>query len=342
MKKVNFTILGIVSAAILVLAGCKNRDNNETPKPQPQTLSDNYSINSAGLYPEGIDFDSKNNVFVVSSFNKGAVYTLSADGKTFKELIKDPKLIAALGVYTDETNNRYIVVSGDAGASEKSAPNKASAGQVAYVGFYDATNGSLIKSVDLKGLTPNAGAFPNDIAVDKTGNVYITDSFSPVIYKISSDYTASIFTTNAALFTPGANSFGLNGIVYHPDGYLLAAKTNDNKLFKIPINNPETAKEIGGLAGKINSPDGLELTNDNKLVVIENGLSNGKAYTLNTTDAWNTAAVSGEETIGKAEFPTTAALASNNGIYVLQSKLGELLGGDKTQSVFGIKKITNK
>lgn len=344
MKKVNFKILGIALMSTLILAGCR-RDNNKTqpePKPQPIVLSDSYDINTVGLYPEGIDFDNKNNVFVVSSFNKGAVYTLSADGKKFTELIKDPKLIAALGVYTDEANNRYIVVSGDAGISEKSAPNKAGAGQVAYVGFYDATNGSLIKSVDLKGLTPNAAAFPNDIAMDKAGNVYITDSFSPVIYKISNDYTASIFTTNAALFTPTDKDFGLNGIVYHPDGYLIVSKTDSNQLFKVLINNPQTATQIGGLTDKIRVPDGLELTNDNKLVVIENGFSYGRAYTLSTTDAWNTATIFREETIGKAEFPTTAALASNNEIYVLQSRLAMLLNNDKTRAEYTIKKLNPK
>lgn len=317
------------------------KDEADTVNPQPK-WKDTYTLQDTGLYPEGIDYDTKNNILVIGSFHKGTVHTLSGDGQTFKTFITDPKLVAVLGVYTDETRNRYIVASGDAGASVKSGPNGSTAGSVAYVGVYDATSGAIIKSIDLTTLTPNAGAFPNDIAVDKDGNIYVTNSFAPNIYKIDINYNASIFTSNTALFTPVAGSFGLNGIVYHPDGYLIVAKTNDNKLFKIPLADPTNVTEISGLNNSIKAPDGLEWASDGKLIVVENGLAAGKIFLLASTDNWTSASIKSQETIGAQAFPTTAVNMDHSGIYILQSQLGVLLGGDNTKTEFAIKKATIK
>jgi len=338
MKKLNSkrsqfsrtSLLAFVTA--LAIFSCSGDDNNKV-----STL-DNYSIELAAMYPEGVDYDSKNERFVIGSLNKGNVSTLSTDGKNLQTLVNDDKIVGTIGVFTDEKNNRLIVVSADAGVSEKSGANGSTAGKIAYVGIYNLTTGVLIKGVDLKSLTPDGGAFPNAITVDKDDNIYVTDSFSPVIYKIDKSYNASIFVTNADLFSPAPNSFGLNGIVYSEDGYLIAVKTDDNKLFKIMIDDPSQVTEVTG-ASEVKTPDGLGWTSDKKLVVIENGLGDGKVHVLATTDNWSTATQTKEVSIGKTEFPTTCALTSNGNVYVLVSYLGKILSGDKTQNTFALEKV---
>ncbi|ASW73329.1 hypothetical protein IQ37_03660 [Chryseobacterium piperi] len=317
----------------LSLAACNNSDREDNT---PATvLSENYSFKSTGFYPEGIDFDTKNNHFVISSFRKGTVYTLSADGKEFTQLVDDANLIAALGVYTDEANDRIIVASGDAGASEKSGANGSTAGQKAYVGIYNAKTGVLIKSIDLKPLVTSGGVFPNDIAMDGNGNIYVTDSFSPIIYKIDQNYNASVFISNNNFSAP-QGSFGLNGIVYK-DGYLIVSHTQAAKLFKINIADNSVA-EITGLNNAFKAPDGLEWK-DNNLIVVENGLGEGKVHLLSTSNDWVSSSKIKESTIGKTEFPTTAFAANNGTVYVLQSYLGKLLGGDASQIDYQIKGI---
>ncbi|WP_131707610.1 hypothetical protein [Chryseobacterium angstadtii] len=333
-KKIN-SLAGFLLAAVVVsLSSCSDdKENNSETSAVP--LLENYSLKSEGIYPESVDFDHKNNRFVISSFNKGMVYTLSPDGKTLSPLVNDANLIAALGIYTDETNDRIIIASGDAGASEKSGANGSTAGKIAYVGIYNAKTGSIIKGINLKPLT-SAGAFPNDIATDANGNIYITDSFSPVIYKIDKDYNASVFVTNPAFAAP-SGSFGLNGIVYHKDGYLIAAHTQGNKLFKITISNGSVT-EITGLDNAFKAPDGLEWSG-NHLIVVENGLAEGKVHLLSSTSNWAAASKVKEMAIGQTEFPTSAYAADNGTIYVLNSYLGKLLGGDKTQADYQIKGI---
>lgn len=340
-SKLLVNTLTFITVSTLVVSACKKKEAKSelaTPVPSPISagLTDNYTVSLSALYPEGIDYDTKNNRFVISSFNKGAVYTLSSDGKAFSQLINDNNLIAATGVFTDEANDRIIVVSGDAGASEKSAAAAANAGKRGYLAFYNALTGVLMKSIDLKLLVPNGAVFPNDIAVDKDGNVYITDSFSPILYKIDTNYNASVFMNDPQFSVP-AGSFGLNGIVYDSNGFLLVAHTQSNKLFKVNIASKQIT-EVSATSANLKTPDGLEWING-KLAVVENGLSDGKIHILKSTDNWASAVQSEEFVVGKNEFPTTAVTTPNGKLYVLHSWLGKLLSGDKTQATYDIKSL---
>ncbi|MDR7211611.1 SMP-30/gluconolactonase/LRE family protein [Flavobacterium piscis] len=292
-----------------------------------------YTVTDVGLYPEGIDYDSKNEKFLFSSLHKGAVYALNTKGE-LSVFATSSQLVLPTGVYTDEIRNRLIVANADLGISQKST--EGSAGSVATVSIFNLTSGALIKEIDLKNFTPNAGSCPNDIAVDLQGNIYITDSFSPIIYKLNLNYLPSVFATNT-LFQPAPNEFGLNGIVFHPNGYLLVAKTDNSKLFKISLSNPTNITEVKGAA--FSYPDGIELDKNNNLVLVENGLGMGKTYTFSSTNNWTSATKISETNIGKEDFPTTATLASDGNVYVISSKLGNLLSGDKSQSAYTVQSI---
>ncbi|MFZ0596439.1 MAG: SMP-30/gluconolactonase/LRE family protein [Flavobacterium sp.] len=320
----------LITAFSIFFMAC---DSEKKSAATPVSFQSNYTITDVGLYPEGIDYDSKNERFLFSSLYKAAIYAMNSKGEV-TNFATSNKLVLPTGVYTDEVRNRLIVANADLGISQKSTAG--SAGSVATVSIFNLTSGILIKEIDLKNFTPNAGSCPNDVAVDSKGNIYITDSFSPNIYKIDTDYTASLFITNN-LFQPAPNQFGLNGIVFHPDGYLLAVKTDNSKLYKITLANPAVITEVTGT--DFSAPDGIELDKKNNLVVVENGLALGKTYTFSSDNNWKSALKISETNIGKEEFPTTAALASDGNVYVISSKLGKLLAGDKSQSTYTIQKI---
>jgi len=328
--------LSMTFLSALLFMGCNDSD---TSGPLPIVIQDKYDMTSKGLYPESIDYDEQNKRFLIGSFNLGEAYILSPEGK-LSHFINDFKLVGVTGVYTDEANNRYIVLSGDAGISEKSGVNGSTAGSVSYVGIYNADSGALIKGVDLKPLVPNAGVFPDDLTVDSAGNIYITDAFSPYLYKITKDYSTSIFATSS-LFSAPAGSFGLNGIVYHPSGYLIVTNLYTNKLYKVSISSNPEITEIGGLNQAIKSPDGIELNGNNELLVVENGLGdgNGIVHRIRTTDNWSTATLSGQFLVGKEDFPTSVTTVGNKSSFVISSKLGFLIGGDKSQTDFRLQKV---
>lgn len=320
----------LIAAFSILLTAC---DSEKKSAANPVSFESKYTITDTGLYPEGIDYDFNNERFLFSSLYKGAVYTINSKGGA-TVFATSSKLVLPTGIFTDEVRNRLIVANADLGISQKSTAG--SAGSIATVSIFNLISGELIKEIDLKKFTLNSGSCLNDIAVDNNGNIYITDSFSPNIYKIDNNYKATVFATNTR-FIPASNQFGLNGIVFHPDGYLLAVKTDDSKLFKISLSNPVVITEVDGAS--FSAPDGIELDRNNNLVIIENGLGQGKTYTFSSSNNWAAAIKIKETNIGKEEFPTTATLASDGNVYVVNSKLGKLLSGDKTQSLYTIQRI---
>lgn len=92
------------------------------------------------------------------------------------------------------------------------------------------------------------------------------------------------------LFTPKEwykTFVGLNGIVYHPDGFLIVIHTFSGNLFKIDLTKGEEVKIIKVKGGPLYFGDGLELLSPNKLVVA----GNPSGRLVESSDGWNTASV---------------------------------------------------
>ena len=111
---------------------------------------------------------------------------------------------------------------------------------LAAVGIYDLSSGKALDYVDLAPLAP-APHLLNGITVDAAGNAYVTDSFSPNIYKIDAEGRPSLFVHDERFVGAGIN---LNGIVAHPDGFLLVIKKSDGGLFRHPASPARTG--VGG------------------------------------------------------------------------------------------------
>lgn len=117
----------------------------------------------------------------------------------------------------------------DPGASDRSTPQ--TVGQLAGVAVYRQSTGALLAYYDLADLAPGRH-FANDVAVDDSGNAYVTDSFSPIIYRIGTDGEAKVFVDNPVFGTE--EGYNLNGIVWSPEGYLVVGNTMTGKLFRVP------------------------------------------------------------------------------------------------------------
>jgi len=269
-------------------------------------------------YPEGVAHNDKTGDFYVSSMRHGTVGVVKADG-SYKAFAKDPLLISSVGMHADPERNRLLVCVSDPGVSEKTSPKTQK--KIARLVSFDLKTGKRLKSVDLDKLAPAGGEhFCNDIAIDDQGNAYVTDSFSPIIYKVDPSFKASVFATNDLFKGKG---FGLNGIVHHKDGYLLVVKMDDGTLLKVDEKDPTKITVVA--AEKVPNADGLVLVGGDTLVVIQNGESH-KMTKLKTGDGWKTAKVTQTAPLA-AEFPTTAVDVGGK-LYINMSHLNELFGGD--------------
>ena len=135
--------------------------------------------------------------------------------------------------------------------------------------------------------------FADDVAVDEEGNAYVTDAKGSKIWKVSVEGRL-LSTIKSPLFTPKEwykNLVALNGIVYHPDGYLLVIHTFTGNLYKIHLNHrgepEEHVKLVKLLTGSLQFGDGMELLSRTKLAVA----GNPSGRLVETSDGWETASV---------------------------------------------------
>jgi len=313
--------LSFVHASILLaclcltpsLAGCTSRVAVRFERPQQALI-----LRRPALYPETIEYDRVHDQFLVGSFREGAVYRVDAEGGV-TPLVEDPRLCSVLGIAVDGARGRLWVVNSDLGASVR--PSSAGPRKLAAVGVYDLSTGAPLDYIDLAPLSAGEHLL-NGIAVDGDGNAYVTDSFSPVIYKIDRDGRPTVFLRDERFVGPGIN---LNGLVVHPDGYLLVVKKSDGALFKVPLGNPAGATSVT-TSERVVGGDGVTLVGKKGLVIIANQTPEraaNAAYYLSSSDDWTSATVGPAQPLGDV-YPTTAALRRDQ-LYVLHSKLNELI-----------------
>lgn len=299
-------LLVLLLPLLALLPGCDDDDNIITT---PVAAPDKITVPQAALNPEGIQWDEANTRFLVSSRAQGRIGVVK-DDSTYTQLADDARLISTIGLNLDAGRNRVLAAVSDNNFNP-TRTSPATQRKLAAVAIFNATTGSLLSYTDLGS---RAATYPqhfaNDIAVDAQGNAYITDSFAPVIYKLDLQGNATVFLDNQQL--SGGAGFGLNGIVYHPDGYLLTAKTSDGSLFKIPISNPTAFTRVT-TAQDLTGADGLLLFDNQTLLVVAG--SRGLVYRLGSTDAWTTAARSAQFATGTVS-PTTIT-RRNDDAYVL-------------------------
>ncbi len=282
-------------------------------------------IDKPALYPEGIDYNPISDTFVVGSFREGAVYEVSLDG-SYRKIVEDNRLSSVLAVRVDVKTNRLLVVNSDIGSSLR--PSAKGSKKLAALAIYELSTGEPIDYIDLGRLKPQQAHLANGMTLDEEGNAYITDSFSPIIYKVDINGQASIFLENDRFLGEGIN---LNGIVYHPNGFLLVVKKGEGSLFKVPLSDPGSFTEIK-LKTKLIGGDGLILASDNELIAIANRAS-GKVtetvFSLKSTDDWNTAELVDDYKFGKV-YLTTGVIRKHK-IYVMHSNLSSLIKAPKEE-----------
>lgn len=291
----------ILLLAILMLIVPAAAQDTATPEPTteatddaatPEALSGNMDMMAElpaevvfespvpGLLPEGVEWNAEAGTFLVGSLSSGTIRTVNDDG-TVTDLFVDEDLASTVGIHVAD-GKLYV-----ANSSAEVFGNPDATG-LAALAVYDLTTGERVSYTDLTEVFEGEGSnFANDVTVDDEGNAYVTNSFQPVIYKVTPEGEASVFL-NSELFS-NAN-FGLNGIEYHPDGYLLAAVSGATTLVKIPLDDPEAAAVVA--MGPVGI-DGMALGRDGILYAVNAGAqSQGQEIVaIVSLDDWQSAEI---------------------------------------------------
>ncbi len=275
------------------------------------------------VYPEGVAYNDKTNTFYVSSVKDATIGTVDAAGN-YKVFYQDKDLKSSYGMKVNAAKNQLWVCTGDANYSDY-ADTQTHKKMIRLITI-DLSSAKKVQDINLSKLY-NGKHFANDLAFDDKGNAYITDSYSPVIYKVDAQGKASVFAENE-LFK--GEDIGLNGIAYNPKGFLLTVNNATGAILKVDMNNPTNVIKV-----KINQlfpgADGLLWDAQGNLILIQNK-SLDKANQVASTDGWATAKIVAATSItDRFQNPTTGVLQGGK-IYLLNAKLNELSDPTKKPS----------
>ncbi len=213
-----------------------------------------FTIAEKELIPEGITYDPGTHQFFVSSINKEKVVAINAKGiaRDFLQSGQDG-ILQTLGMKVDSIKRRLWIVSNKQGND-----NNAS-----FVHVYNIESGTLIKKFIL--VKDTIHLF-NDLALTSQGDAFITDSYSDVIYTVTSDLNELKPLIESDKFLKWSN-----GLTVSPDNTLLYVATGsgiviiDLQTLDIkPMRKPESISTSGidglvfykgSLIGVINSKD---------------------------------------------------------------------------------------
>ncbi|MFD1258369.1 gluconolaconase [Mucilaginibacter terrae] len=276
-----------------------------------------------GVYPEGVAYNNKNNMFYVSSVTTGTIGTVDMQGN-YKTIYTDPSLKSTYGLKLDPKQNLLWACVSDGNYSQYS--DSSTYKKMGRLIAIDIITGKKIHDINLA-KQYKGQHFINDMAFDATGNIYVTDSYSPVVYKIDKSGKASVFA-KSELFE--SIDIGLNGIVYHPLGFLIVNNNSKGAIYKIDMKNPQNITRVK-VKTLFPGADGMLIGPGGSIIVVQNK-SVDKVHQLTSTDNWQTAEVQGSTTAeDRYQQPSTGTMA-NGQVYVLNSKMNELADPTKHPS----------
>lgn len=267
------------------------------------------TLPGSNVYPEGVAVDASTGDRYVGSSKEGHLYRLTAGAAeaTMFQHGGSPGRQAAFGLDVDD-RRRLWVAGGPTGT-------------VAVVDLASATTRAVLK------VPAGPQSFVNDLVVSGS-QVFATDSFRPIIYRVPDTSAASPvlepwldLAASPVRYRP--NEVNLNGIVASPDGrWLLAVQLATGQLWRIDTRTRAVA-EVALEGGPLPHGDGLVLRGATDLFVVRNE-EREVVHVMLSTDGARGRVVQ-RLTDPRLRYPTTAALVPE-GLVVVNGQLDRQKG----------------
>jgi DNA-binding beta-propeller fold protein YncE len=277
----NFTIWAVVVSVVLVSFGGAWAGEEIIVKPH---AARRFAVLPDGVrFPEGIAANPKTEEIYVGTFDTD----LNSTNKLLR-FKKNGELVAQrdfggtplLGLRFNPRDNKVYICNFGASKIQRIAAK-----------FDDMTEIEDVASIPTIGIGPppdrivgnpdgtedtiifgNGFPAPNALVFDKSGNLYVSDSFQGAIFRIDNadkcDTSCPVATVkhDGLLATAGFPPFGANGLALNRDGNkLYIANSGDDRILLLDLKT----KEITVLAESINGADGIALY-DGKVIVAAN------------------------------------------------------------------------
>jgi sugar lactone lactonase YvrE len=213
-------------------------------------------------FPEGVTVTSDGTFFVGSMF-EGCIMRAQAGTDSMESFIESGAngLVSVLGLWADETRQTLWACSSDAGNGRLTG--RAPVGVKAF----DLQTGAARGSYDFPG-----GGFANDLTFDAQGNLYVTDSWTPRILRLSAGGAELVEWINDPQL--GVEQWSLNGIDFdRSSNVIYTVNQRAGLLFRIVIESDGSAGAVTLIqtSQELRRPDGLKVIGPNTLATAEGG-----------------------------------------------------------------------
>jgi sugar lactone lactonase YvrE len=254
-------------ALALTTAGCASDAESEPTKHTADVRT--YELPGSEVYPEGVEVFGT--TYYVGSVGNGDVYRGELDEEGATVFVPGgPGHRQSEGI--EATDTRLLVANGS-GAT-----------------VYDRATGELVAHFST-GLGDQSNV--NDIAVTPNGDAYLTDFELSKIYRIPAAELerADTAVRKLPVFLDLAETHGVflaeghsaNGIVASPDGqFLLVAHYTRGELYRIRLSDKKVT-QVDLQDERLRTPDGMVLTDDDVLYVVEADASDVAAIALSNS-----------------------------------------------------------
>jgi sugar lactone lactonase YvrE len=281
--------IGLVAAAAAALVAGAARA-------QDVSMPDNRA------FPESITSDKAGDI-IIGSMGNGGVYRAKA-GSDAAELWIDPKVSGITfmaGVLADDATSTLYACSGANGAPPDLVAQKSA------VKVFDLKTGGAKASYPMP---YGAMSFCNDFAVDKAGNLYVTDTVGGAVHRLKKGGSA------LEVWIKDAKLAGADGVAVGGDGNLYVNSVFQNKLYRIAIGKDGSAGAITELTPsmKMNLPDGLRSLGGMRFLQAEGGSGRIEVVTV----AGDTATIT---PIKENEPGLTAMTVARGKVFALNGKM---------------------
>jgi sugar lactone lactonase YvrE len=288
--------LATLAALVVLAAGAVAGQKSEPSKKPSQSATEVLTLDpSTNGNPEGIAYDKRSGAFFVGALGNGTIYRGELGSPTLVPYIPGEAGRVAVGM---KAKRGKLYVAG---------------GPTGKVLVFDIATKALVATFDT-----GSGGFLNDLVVTRRGDVWVTDSLRPTLWKISASQVAAGGGTPEALSVAPEiayqSGFNLNGIVALDGGRrLLVVQSNTGALFRI---TPEKKDSDGLSIVKVDAEpvfgDGM-INDKGRLVVVQGTTAEVVSFRL--SENAQRAKVIGRLTDPTFERPST--LARVDGKYVV-------------------------
>jgi sugar lactone lactonase YvrE len=251
-----------------------------------------YTLTENNGNPEGVAWDPASQTFFTGTVANGTIYRGSLGDPSVDVWIPGAAGRAAVGM---KVSHGLLYVAG---------------GPTGRITVYDIATASVVATFET-----GAGGFLNDLVVTNNG-IFVTDSFRPVLWKVTAAQVAAGGGTPEAISVapeiPFGGGFALNGIVAYKGGTeLVVVHSTLGTLYR--INLTDDGRTITQIAAPTVNGDGL-LVDRGMLVVV---LGNTAQLAFLALNGGHTAATLLERrTNATFERPSTIARAHNQYLVV--------------------------